>query len=147
MLKLLNCLLVLFLALLSYSCTKQCDDCSDDFSLRFKFRNEAGDEILKELDQVMLTDLNNNTIPIRRYETETDSVFLVSLQTSTNQSDTVVFFYNDNVIDSAKVNFGFQRDNDCCTNPRIVESMQVLNLEFSRLIRRDGDVYSIIVKE
>jgi len=149
MLKAYTVLVLLFLAFTFVSCSKSCEECSDDFSLRFRIQNTEGEELIDEVNGLSLVTLDGNSLEIEREETETDSVFYTSMDMeirSSEVSDTVIFFYNDAIIDSASVTYGFKRDSECCTNPRQVENMATLNLQSIKLIKREFNVYTIVVE-
>ena len=141
---------LLFLALaVTSACSPTCEECDDDYALHFKFINKEGQEVLNDGGSLTLTDQLSNEFTIERKETETDTAFVVSLFQSNPdlpEPDTVIFFYNNALIDSATVKFGFQRDNDCCVNPRVVESINLHNLESSKLIKREFNIYRITVE-
>ncbi|MTI22824.1 hypothetical protein E1176_17460 [Fulvivirga sp. RKSG066] len=117
--------------------------------MRFKFKNQQGDEVLKDPAPLKITDLQSNVFSPEREETETDSVFLLSLNSENqtlNLPDTLVFLYDNAVIDTAAINYGFKRDSECCRNPRVIEGIETLNLPFVKLIKREFNVYSITVE-
>mgnify|MGYP001126527155 CR=1 FL=1 len=150
MFRALHTTVLLFLALVvMIGCSPSCEECSDDYDLHFKFVNEEGDEILTDGSKLRLTDKLNNEFSIDREGTETDTAFVVSLiqpNPDIPEPDTIIFFYENAIIDSASVKFGFQRDSDCCFNPRIVENITLFNLESARLIKREFDIYRITVE-
>ncbi len=141
--------MLLFLALVvTSSCSPSCEECNDDYALRFKFVNKDGKKVLDEVGKLKLTDLLNNEFPIELKETESDTSFFVNLVQSSPdipEPDTVIFFYENAVIDSVSVKFGYQRDSDCCVNPRVIESIKPHNLQSVKLIKRAYNIYRITV--
>lgn len=112
------------------------------------FVDDSGEEILND-GKLKLTDKRSNEFAIERAESESDTSFVVNLvQSSADipEPDTIIFFYENAIIDSATVKFGFQRDNDCCVNPRVVESITLHNLNAAKLIRREYNIYRITVE-
>lgn len=140
---------LLFLALaVTSACSPSCEECENNFSLHFMFVDESGEEILND-GKIKLTDKLRNEFAIERAESESDTSFVVNLvQSSADipEPDTIIFFYENAIIDSATVKFGFQRDNDCCVNPRVVESITLHNLNSAKLIRREYNIYRITVE-
>jgi len=150
MLKALSFSLYLSLALVLYSsCSDKCDECPDDYKLRFNFRNADKEQIFKDINLVSVTDLSNNPLTVSAEINDGDSLFLLSLDEVTKEElpDTIVFSYNNQVIDQGAINYGYQQDNDeCCNNPRIIDGVSMVDLQAVRLIKREFDVYSIIVE-
>lgn len=135
---------LLFLAFLFNNCSSGCDDCSDDFSVRFTIVDSLNTEVVTDPAQVSITSLESEIYDIEREENEQDTVFLTSFA-AIPQPDTVIFFINNIVLDTAAVEYGFLTDSDCCTNPRIVERLNFLNLPTARVIRAQYFYTRIII--
>ncbi|MDX1629501.1 MAG: hypothetical protein R3345_12420 [Fulvivirga sp.] len=100
------------------------------------------------MNQLNVRNLQNEPLTVDEVFNETDTLYRLDLNAleETNLPDTVIFEYSNTIVDSARIEYGFQRDSDCCINPREIESIEMLNLAFSKLIRQEFDVYSIRVE-
>lgn len=126
-------LVFLFLTFVFSNCSTNCDDCADDFSMRFTVVDSLNNEVFRDPTQVNIVSLKDSIqFAISREENEQDTVFLTSFS---SLPDTVVFRSGNAVIDTAAVQYGFLRDGDCCTNPRIVERLNFFNIPSVRVIR------------
>jgi len=141
----ISLILLLLLATFIFSCSTACEECSDDFTLRFQIRNEEGVEVITDPGSISVRDLQENEFDVSRDGTESDTSMLVQMSSLVPEDipDTVLIFVNNGFLDSAFVDFGFQRDNECCQNPRIVESFNTLNLKTDKIVRRNFNIYSI----
>jgi len=146
--KTVNLFLLLLLAAFIFSCSTACEECSDDYSLRFQIRDAQGDEVITDPANISIRDLKENELAVSREGEDSDTTMLVDMNPLVSEDipDTVLVFVNNSLLDSAFVDFGFQRDNECCQNPRIVESFNSLNLETVKLIRTNFNIYSITVE-
>ena len=132
---------------LIFGCEK-CEECSNDYQARFRFVDSTRTEILKEVGSLSVVDFSGNNYSVEREVTGTDTFYIANLVAPTSEAespDTVLFLYDNALIDSVGVDYSYSSDSKCCNNTFLVGKLNFLNRDAARRIKTEYSIYDIII--
>lgn len=147
-LKFLIRLVVIVGAITSINGCEKCNDCTNDFQARFRFVDSTRTEILKDVSSLSIIDFSGNNYSIEREATQTDTFFVANFTAPVvdpDNPDTVLFLYNNTLIDSVAVDYSFSNDSQCCTNTFQVGKLNFLSRDAARRIKPEYSIYDVIL--
>ncbi|QSE95888.1 hypothetical protein [Fulvivirga lutea] len=141
-------LFVLFGCASAFSGCESCDECSNDLSARFRFVDSNREEILDDPTLLTIIDLNNNSYTIDREVVEEDTFYVANLSPMNMEfesPDTVLFTYDNMLIDSVAIDYTFSSDSRCCQNTLKVNRLNFFNRDEARRIKPGFSIFDVII--
>ncbi|MEQ8926223.1 MAG: hypothetical protein RLO81_10450 [Fulvivirga sp.] len=141
-------LVVLFGCVSVFSGCESCDECSNDLSARFRFVDSNRMEILDDPALLSIIDFNNNSYTIERDIVEEDTFYIADLSAISielERPDTVLFTYDNLLIDSVAIDYVFSSDSRCCQNTLKVNRLNFFNRDEARRIKPNFSIFDIII--
>lgn len=127
---------------------EQCSECSNDYEARFRFVDSSRTEILKDVNSLSIVDFNGYNYLVKREASETDTFFVASFVAPTSDTespDTVLFLYDNALIDSVGIDYTYSSDSRCCNNTFLVGRLNFLNRNAARRIKTEYSIYDVIL--
>ncbi len=143
----LNAAVLFFLAFMCICCST-CEECQDDLTTKYIFVDSLRNEILKDASQVNVVDLTGVSYPTERIVVDEDTLYSTDLSElfNSDRADTLLFTYNNQLIDTVAVNFTFSSDSRCCSNTQKVGKLTFFNRQTAKKIKPLFSVYNIIIE-
>ncbi|WP_350111137.1 hypothetical protein [Fulvivirga sp.] len=105
-------------------------------------------EILDDPALLSIIDFNNNSYTIERDIVEEDTFYIADLSAISielERPDTVLFTYDNLLIDSVAIDYVFSSDSRCCQNTLKVNRLNFFNRDEARRIKPNFSIFDIII--